>query len=776
MEMLDYLINLSITGTIILLVFLLLKPLTKNHFSSTWHYKLLILILAFFVIPVGSFVKLPTVAIANIPNPVSEGFKALENPKPIEAVKEAESNNGLVDNNFRGETNVNLQNQATYSPQTEVQNRQDLKFKPFPFKELIKYTWLIGALALLLIKIGHYTRFRFYILQHSTAMEKADIVALFDQCRGELKIKKQIPLRISSCVESPMLVGVLRPMVLLPGIGEDHKGLKMIFLHELNHFKRNDILVKLMGLIIGTLHWFNPFIHLLLREMNQFCEYSIDEKVVATMDIKDRKYYGETILSSIGSNRLGKPSLSTSMGDGGRQLKIRLEKMIYSEKASGKKRVLSVLMGMFILVTGFTVACGVAPVQVKDKNDSIAVYIKDDGLYYSPLTGGNEVKIQEGQNFEYPLISKEGSYIAYTKANSLFIYNIKEGDYEQIADGIEHYYNSYSWFDNETLIYGSSKEPGFKVLNVLSKEIKEHLDEYYYVGLVASKNTLVYGSRLNRWSNENGEFMSNDGVVEIDLKQYDSDNNKFSVKVVVEGRQSTLEAIGYNPIVWDVSADGKLVYIMEKPASGSLSSDGISIGIYDVEAKTHAVLQDLTTLSYKNHLALNPKSKLIGLIVGAGRDMIENKEVVALEVDRSGSYQTINFMDQKLVAMTPSFTLDGKKILYSATKAAEDLPGASVHEVWNQKAHHIYEYDLETKKIKQLTVGENFDFLPLQVANNELLFVRYKGGDFYSLIKLADGQEEIVADNIKFSGGSDNGDFGFYGHIDTERGMDVFIN
>ncbi len=57
------------------------------------------------------------------------------------------------------------------------------------------------------------------------------------------------------------------------------------------------------------------------------------------MDINDRKYYGQTILSLISSSMFKKTSLTTAMGSSGKQLKTRLENMIYSFKITRKKTV-----------------------------------------------------------------------------------------------------------------------------------------------------------------------------------------------------------------------------------------------------------------------------------------------------------------------------------------------------------------------------------------------------------------------------------------------------
>lgn len=494
----------------------------------------------------------------------------------------------------------------------------------------------------------------------------------------------------------------------------------------------------------------------------------------------DRKYYGETILSLISSSMLKKSSLTTAMGSNGKQLKTRLKNMIYSVKMTRKKQVISLFTAILILTSGLTMACSVLPGNTLEKNDSLAVYIKEDGLYYSYLNGKeDEIKIHDGNSFEYPLISSAGNYIAYTKEDNLYIYSVKDKSYEKIDDGINHYYRSYDWIDDETIIYGSDEKAGFTILNVVSKEKTEHLDEYYYAGLMSSKNNMVYGTKVSKWTTAEGDFAANDGIVEIDLNSYDENNKKFSTNIIVEGKKTTEETMGYDPVVWDISDDGSYIYIMEKSDSGSLSADGIGIGIYDVKEKTHTELKDITALADKNHLTINPYHNIIGLIEGAGRDMIENKNVVLLDINKDKSYDINNITDEDFVSMTPSFTLDGEKLLYSAAEAVDSNTITDYNQIynnWEKQPYSIYEYDLKSAEIQRITEGNNFDFMPISISNNEILFIRNKGNDYYSLIKLYNGKENIVADNIMFSGGKDNYPFVFYGHIETEKGMDVFIS
>lgn len=782
MDTIRTLFTMSVTGSIIFLIFQSIKPTTKKYFNSSWHYKMLVLTLIFFIIPITVFVEIP---IKLTPNILETKIQGSQNPdnfikseerkdvKIAEDIKESEPKEDI-------KAKVKDEKPSTIKATNNIPN--EINFNIYHYINVIKYLWIIGMIALLSIKIIPYIIFKSTISGSSIEVIDESTLKIFNQCKNELDIKNKIALRTCDTVGSPMLIGLFHPIVLIPSIDNNDKTLKMIFLHELNHYKRKDIIMKVFGLIINVIHWFNPLIYILLKEIDKYCEYSIDEKVVEEMDINDRKYYGETILSLIGDFMLKKSSLTTAMGTSGKQLKNRLENMIYSGKTTRKRQIISLVIGVLILISGFTVACSILPTNVTEENDSFVVYIKEDGLYYSHFDGEDEIKIHDGNSFEYPLISGAGNYIAYTKEDSLFIYSMKDESYEKIDDGIDHYYMAYDWIDDTSIIYGSFSNPGFTILNVLSKERTEHLDEYYYTGLMSSNNNMVYGTKINRWTTEEGDFITIDGIVEINLNNYDKKNKRFSTHIIVQGRRSTEEMIGYNPIVWDISADGRYIYIMEKPASGSLSSDGIGIGIYDVKEKKHTEFADIDTLSYKNHLAINPSNNMIALIEGAGRDMIENKKVITLDMysDKSYDISNINHItDEDFVAMTPSFTLDGKKLLYSATEVIDPNTITDYNQIyneWERQPYSIYEYNLKSSELRKLTEGNDFDFMPIDISNNEILFSRYKGNDYYSLIKLVNGKENIVADNIMFSGGKDNHPFGFYGHIHTEMGMDIFIN
>ena len=105
-----------------------------------------------------------------------------------------------------------------------------------------------------------------------------------------------------------MLLGVVRPTIVLPcGVEEDRLG--DILAHELTHARRQDLLYKWFAVAVTSLHWFNPMMIVVRRQLNRACELSCDEAVVKGLDAAGRRHYGETLLAMAA----GQPPKSVGM-------------------------------------------------------------------------------------------------------------------------------------------------------------------------------------------------------------------------------------------------------------------------------------------------------------------------------------------------------------------------------------------------------------------------------------------------------------------------------
>ncbi len=118
---------------------------------------------------------------------------------------------------------------------------------------------------------------------------------------------------------SPMLIGILRPAIVVPG-GTIHKlsvpELAMVMGHELAHIRRSDLLWNLVAACVRTVFFFNPLVWLSQRQLNLAQEVAADELTILRQH-HDPASYGTLLVSMIGKLGPSRSIPSMSMGTAG---------------------------------------------------------------------------------------------------------------------------------------------------------------------------------------------------------------------------------------------------------------------------------------------------------------------------------------------------------------------------------------------------------------------------------------------------------------------------
>ena len=366
-EFMKILLSLSVSGALLLLLILGLKPLYKNKFSKRWQYYIWIVVALRFLLPftpdttiVGSlFEKFDTAAITNeiptspnVPVPADTGNSKAE---PIQTNRE-----------------------TTTAAMREPVDKYVCLF----------FIWSALALVLFVRKITVYQGFIQYIKAGNKEVSDIKILNLLSDCEEKLNIKTRVELSCNPLIASPMLIGFFRPRIILPAHEWEDKELSYIFVHELIHYKQRDMFYKWLIQIVVCVHWFNPFVYLLEKEVNKSCELSCDEKVISVLDDTARREYGDTLISFLKSNNLYKSSLaSVTLTEGAEQLKERLGAIM---KFREKSKVIIAITTIFTVaacvcffVTGAYAAPSVANGMKPWVNSEILNEIlTEDGVYY----------------------------------------------------------------------------------------------------------------------------------------------------------------------------------------------------------------------------------------------------------------------------------------------------------------------------------------------------------------------------------------------------------
>lgn len=99
----------------------------------------------------------------------------------------------------------------------------------------------------------------------------------------QLGIKKEVRIYLSEHITTPMTIGFLKPIILVPLASINHlsaEQMEAVLLHELAHIKRFDYLLNLILSLVETTLFFNPFTQLIRTSIKNEREHSCDDWVL----------------------------------------------------------------------------------------------------------------------------------------------------------------------------------------------------------------------------------------------------------------------------------------------------------------------------------------------------------------------------------------------------------------------------------------------------------------------------------------------------------------
>ena len=320
--------SLAMSPMILLLV--LFTPVFNKRYAAKWKYWIWMILALRLLIPIGRTVEKPPVVI-DMPRQITT---------ELSVIKQAE------------------------------QQRVDITLL-----DAAAGVWLVGGLVMLLVHGFSYVHFRRQIRQNGATVDDQYVLCRLQQMTEELQIRRKIEFIKYSQAASPMLVGFVHPILVIPDETYCKEEFHFILKHELLHLKRHDIYYKLLLLVVNAIHWFNPVVWLLRREAAVDMELSCDERVVQGMNLESRKAYTESLLSTLNKQSARNTFLSTQFYGGKQVMKKRFKNILQGTK---KKNGLSLVVGAVILtlIFGSLIGCSVKETA---ENAVGIVYVENTG-------------------------------------------------------------------------------------------------------------------------------------------------------------------------------------------------------------------------------------------------------------------------------------------------------------------------------------------------------------------------------------------------------------
>jgi beta-lactamase regulating signal transducer with metallopeptidase domain len=346
-NMMQIILSVSISASVLALVLFLLNPVLKNKASQAFCYYLWILVLLRMAIPFGYGISFSDLAIdfqnqtASNKSSYSDNYQNVNVDTQSNVPQTSSSTSDSISEDDADDIAVLPPDNAAYCETADSSNVLDI------LESNWFYIWLLGVIISILWYAVAYVVFAHRILRSCSSAYKEDSI-VFNEMAGNRKVR----LVCSDYTNTPMLMGVFRPVIVLPKLAYMANGMKQelknILSHELIHDRRHDTLYKWFAVVVTSLHWFNPLVYLVRKEISLACELSCDEAVIQHMSPAERKDYGNTLLALAGNKRLSAGIMATTLCEEKKELKRRLINIMNYKKKSGLAVALMVLVALFL--------------------------------------------------------------------------------------------------------------------------------------------------------------------------------------------------------------------------------------------------------------------------------------------------------------------------------------------------------------------------------------------------------------------------------------------
>lgn len=332
-----WILKASVLASVLVIFILIARHLLKTKLQPKWTYFLWILLVLRLLLP-------------STPESYLSVFNifTIENIGSIESINRNETNEPVVikaiDQVFRP-ADQPFQSAAP----TSNNDATDKDHFSFSFMNILSLIWLIGLLVSVSLMLAVNIRFNCKV-KNEPVLQDTVIQGVFDICKSEMKIRRPIPLILSSQVSSATLIGVIRPKILLPSSlisTLSERQLKYLFLHELSHIKRKDIAVNWLMNFLLAVHWFNPLLWYAYHKMREDQELACDALALTHIDTEESKDYALTIIKllEVFSNPIRLAGTASISGS-----KKELKRRIIMIKSFKKHSYKSTLLGMAVIL------------------------------------------------------------------------------------------------------------------------------------------------------------------------------------------------------------------------------------------------------------------------------------------------------------------------------------------------------------------------------------------------------------------------------------------
>jgi|GEM_PF-1461356 len=277
---------------------------------------------------------------------------------------------------------------------------------------LIVTIWLMGVLIFTLKMLGglaYIQRIKTYKVKQAETFWQNKVLAL----SAQMGIKKVVRLMESAVVKVPIVVGHLKPVILIPVgtiTGLPPEQLEAILAHELAHIARHDFLVNILQSVVEIIFFYHPGVWWISKVIREERENCCDD--LAVEHNKDSLTFAKA-LAQLQEIHWQQPTLAIALNGKKSNLKSRIERLLdFSENTKNFKTTFqegfftAILLTIAILGFSFTLQ-QVTQQESELAADKEAIEMQTDENTLVP----DSIKDKTTDNLKVSFTLEDGRYI-----------------------------------------------------------------------------------------------------------------------------------------------------------------------------------------------------------------------------------------------------------------------------------------------------------------------------------------------------------------------------
>lgn len=343
--------------------------------------------------------------------------------------------------------------------------------------------WLAG----ICVYAGSFRRglVRTRLLKHTGMPCREDAIArMTRRIADQMGILQRVVVRITDHIDQPVLIGWIKPVILLPAgliTGLAPQQIEAILTHELAHIKRHDYALSVLQSLLETLFFFHPAVWWISHRITIEREFCCDDLAVETIGNKATYLRALVTLETLRTTGLA-ASPALSMHDG--SLLSRVKRLTTSAVSDPfpitRSRITLMFMLMFLLIASFvgntSSADHTTPALLPSTPALMDAVVSNDSIpSLHPLK--SKVKVTSGFGMRYhPVlkIRRMHAGVDFLARMGSDVYATAAGTIKEVAENngrgkfivIEHangYLTSYSNLSLQSVKAGESIKKGQKI-------------------------------------------------------------------------------------------------------------------------------------------------------------------------------------------------------------------------------------------------------------------------------------------------------------------------